>query len=84
MIATAERLNVATVLTLDERDFRAVRSRLGPLRLLPADLSCRWNEAGLSFPRGPAPLPYCTTIFAVLLAAPLIVITTSTLPAGAS
>jgi hypothetical protein len=38
VIATAERLNVDTVLTLDERDFRAVRSRIGPLRLLPADL----------------------------------------------
>jgi predicted nucleic acid-binding protein len=38
VIATAERLNVKTVLTLDERDFRVVRSRLGQLRLLPADL----------------------------------------------
>jgi predicted nucleic acid-binding protein len=38
VIATAERLSIDTVLTLDERDFRAVRSRIGPLRLLPADL----------------------------------------------
>jgi hypothetical protein len=38
VIATAERLNVETLLTLDERDFRAVRTRIGPLRLLPADL----------------------------------------------
>jgi predicted nucleic acid-binding protein len=38
VIATAERLNVHAVLSLDERDFRAVRSRIGPLRLLPADL----------------------------------------------
>jgi uncharacterized protein len=38
VVATAERLNVETILTLDERDFRAIRSRVGPLRLLPADL----------------------------------------------
>jgi uncharacterized protein len=38
VVATAERLKVETILTLDERDFRAVRSRIGPLRLLPADL----------------------------------------------
>ncbi len=38
VIATAERLGVDTILTLDERDFRAVKSRVGPLRLLPADL----------------------------------------------
>ena len=31
VIATAERLRVPTVLTLDERDFRAVRTRIGPL-----------------------------------------------------
>jgi hypothetical protein len=38
VIATAERLKVNTILTLDERDFRAVQSRIGVLRLLPADL----------------------------------------------
>jgi predicted nucleic acid-binding protein len=38
VVATAERLKVNTVLSLDERDFRAVRSKLGPFRLLPADL----------------------------------------------
>ncbi|PYQ59219.1 MAG: VapC toxin family PIN domain ribonuclease [Acidobacteria bacterium] len=38
VIATAERLNVFRILTVDERDFRAVVSRDGkPFRLLPAD-----------------------------------------------
>jgi len=37
-MATAERLNVLRILTVDERDFRAVVSRDGrPFRLLPAD-----------------------------------------------
>jgi len=39
VIATAERLKVPTILTLDERDFRVVQSRIGPLQLLPADLA---------------------------------------------
>lgn len=34
----AERLDIDTLLTLDERDFRAVKPRTGPFRLLPADL----------------------------------------------
>jgi hypothetical protein len=37
VFATAERLKIRTVLTVDERDFRAMRSKLGPLILLPAD-----------------------------------------------
>ena len=38
VIATAERLGVRRILTVDERDFRAVRSADGkPFRLLPAD-----------------------------------------------
>ena len=38
VIATAERLNIKRILTLDERDFRGVRSkRSGPFVLLPAD-----------------------------------------------
>jgi predicted nucleic acid-binding protein len=38
VIATAERLGVNRILTVDERDFRAVRSADGkPFRLLPAD-----------------------------------------------
>ena len=38
VIATAERLNIDRILTLDERDFRAVRSKKGrPFVLLPAD-----------------------------------------------
>lgn len=37
VLATAERLRIRTVLTVDVRDFRAMRSRLGPLILLPAD-----------------------------------------------
>jgi predicted nucleic acid-binding protein len=38
VIATAERLNIHRVLTVDERDFRAVRPKGGrPFLLLPAD-----------------------------------------------
>jgi len=38
VVATAERLGVDRILTLDERDFRAVRSKRGrPFILLPAD-----------------------------------------------
>jgi predicted nucleic acid-binding protein len=38
VIATAERLNIDRILTVDERDFRALRSRKGrPFVLLPAD-----------------------------------------------
>ncbi len=38
VIAVAERLCVRTILTVDERDFRAVRPRGGqPFQLLPAD-----------------------------------------------
>ncbi len=37
VIATAERLEVRRVLTVDERDFRAVRAKGGALTLLPAD-----------------------------------------------
>ncbi len=37
VIATAERLGVRDILTVDERDFRAVHPRRGPFRLLPAD-----------------------------------------------
>ena len=38
VIATAERLGIRTVLTVDERDFRAVRTSRGePFVLLPAD-----------------------------------------------
>jgi hypothetical protein len=38
MIATAERLNIDRILTVDERDFRAVRPKRGkPFVLLPAD-----------------------------------------------
>jgi predicted nucleic acid-binding protein len=37
VIATAERLNVRRVLTVDERDFRAVRPHGGALTLLPFD-----------------------------------------------
>jgi predicted nucleic acid-binding protein len=38
VIAVAERLGISTILTLDERDFRAVTPATGPFRLLPADL----------------------------------------------
>jgi uncharacterized protein len=38
IIATAERLGIRRVLTVDERDFRAVRPVHGTLSLLPADL----------------------------------------------
>lgn len=39
VIATAERLNIERILTLDERDFRAVRPKGGrPFLLLPADV----------------------------------------------
>ena len=38
VIATAERLGVDRILTVDERDFRAVRSKSGkPFAILPAD-----------------------------------------------
>ncbi len=37
LIATSERLGIQNILTVDERDFRAVHSRKGPLVLLPAD-----------------------------------------------
>ncbi|HEX4278063.1 MAG TPA: hypothetical protein VHZ74_22070 [Bryobacteraceae bacterium] len=39
VVAVAERLDINQILTVDERDFRAVRSVRGrPFRLLPADL----------------------------------------------
>lgn len=37
VIATAERLGIRRVLTVDERDFRAVRPKGKPLILLPSD-----------------------------------------------
>jgi predicted nucleic acid-binding protein len=37
VIATAERFRINRVLTVDERDFRAVTPQHGTLRLLPAD-----------------------------------------------
>lgn len=37
VIATAERLNIRRILTVDERDFRAVTPLHGALTLLPAD-----------------------------------------------
>lgn len=37
VIATAERLNITRILTVDERDFRAIKAEHGPLTLLPAD-----------------------------------------------
>ncbi len=37
VIATAERFRIRRVLTVDERDFRAVTPRHGTLTLLPAD-----------------------------------------------
>ena len=37
VIAAAERLGVPDVLTVDQRDFRPIQSKLGSLRLLPAD-----------------------------------------------
>ena len=37
VMATAERLGVPRILTLDERDFRAVRPLKGPFVLLPSD-----------------------------------------------
>lgn len=38
VIATAERLNIERIITVDERDFRAVRPKRGrPFVLLPAD-----------------------------------------------
>ncbi|GMQ75240.1 MAG: type II toxin-antitoxin system toxin ribonuclease C26 [Gammaproteobacteria bacterium] len=37
IIATAERLGVKRVLTVDERDFRAVKPTIGHFVLLPAD-----------------------------------------------
>jgi predicted nucleic acid-binding protein len=42
VIATAERLNIDRILSVDKRDFRAVRSRKGrPFVLLPADTAKR-------------------------------------------
>ena len=39
VMAVAERLEANGILTVDERDFRAIRSARGkPFRLLPADL----------------------------------------------
>ena len=38
VIAIAERLGISTILTLDERDFRAVAPVTDPFRLLPADM----------------------------------------------
>jgi hypothetical protein len=38
VIATAERLGITRILTVDERDFRAVRPKTGPFTLLPADV----------------------------------------------
>ena len=44
VIATAERLGIRTILTVDERDFRAVRDSRGePFTLLPSD---RRNKKG--------------------------------------
>ncbi len=37
VVATAERLNIKTVLTVDERDFRIMRPNKGTFTLLPAD-----------------------------------------------
>ena len=37
VMATAERLGISNILTVDERHFRAVRPRSGPFILLPAD-----------------------------------------------
>lgn len=37
VMATAERLGIQNILTVDERDFRAVQPRRGPFILLPAD-----------------------------------------------
>ncbi len=37
VIATAERLNIRTILTVDERDFRVIRPKRGLFKLLPAD-----------------------------------------------
>lgn len=37
VMATAERLGINRILTVDERDFRAVKPRSGPFILLPAD-----------------------------------------------
>ncbi len=37
VIATAERLGIQNILTVDERDFRAVHPRKGTFILLPAD-----------------------------------------------
>jgi predicted nucleic acid-binding protein len=39
VIATAERLGISRILTVDERDFRAVRPKKGAFTLLPADSS---------------------------------------------
>ena len=38
VIATAERLKIRQIFTLDEKDFRAVKAAHGQLTLLPADL----------------------------------------------
>lgn len=37
VVATAERLGIQQILTVDERDFRAVKPRKGSFVLLPAD-----------------------------------------------
>lgn len=37
VIATAERLGINRILTIDERDFRAVKPKKGKLVILPAD-----------------------------------------------
>lgn len=37
VIATAERLKIHRILTVDERDFRAIRPKRGTFTLLPAD-----------------------------------------------
>ncbi len=37
VMATAERLGINRILTVDERDFRAVRPKKGAFTLLPAD-----------------------------------------------
>lgn len=37
VIATAERLNIRAILTVDERDFRVIQPKQGTFTLLPAD-----------------------------------------------
>jgi uncharacterized protein len=38
VVATAERLKIPRILTVDDRDFRAIRPRRGHFTLLPADV----------------------------------------------